>query len=520
MVYMEHGMWEILEVLRRHHRGENNVKIAKSTHRSRNTVKRYLVLATRLGWQRSQEPTEAIALEVFKQLRPGPSLEKLGSVEKILQVHRERISLWLSPSNGTKGLKLTKVHQLLQREAVVVSYASLFHFAKKYCEFRQKKHTVRLAESTPGEIAEVDFGRLGLVYDNLSGLYKFAHALIITLTYSRHQYVQVSFSQKLQDLIRGLENAWFFFGGTPQKVILDNMKCAIAKADRYDPVFSRVLNEYAEYRAITLDPAVVRHPTGKAQVERNVQYVRENFFRGQEWLNLEQVQREVIKWCLEVAGTRKHGTTLKCPLQEFEDVEKSTLRPLLKERFDPPQWAECKVHPDHHIQFHKALYSVPTQFVGKSVSVRGDKSLVRIYYQGEQIKIHQTVASGKRATDFDDYPKEQSAYARREPKRMIESAQELGPAVGLFMERLLGKDCPWYRLRQAQKLLRLANLCGSARLNEACHRANAFQIENVKQVESILRLGLKAQTEPFQEAQVIPIQTRFMRPQGSFSEGT
>lgn len=517
MTYMEYGMWEILDVLRRHHRGDSNVKISNSTKRSRNTVKRYLKTATSLGWVQTEEPNEAIASRVLQHLRPGPPQNKPGNTEKILRPHHERINQWLFPPDGKRGLKLTKVQQLLKDEGISVHYDALIRFVRKHCDFGKAKVTVRMAETKPGEIAEVDFGRLGPVYDNPSGKNKIAHALLVTLPYSRHQYVHISFFQKLPDLIRALEDAWFFFGGTTLKLIIDNMKCAVTKADRYDPIFSRTFNEYADYRGITIDPAIVRHPTGKPHVERNVQYVRENFFRGRDWLNIEEVQREVIKWCLEIAGTRKHGTTLKYPLREFEDVEKATLLPLVKDRYDPPDWAECKVHPDHHIQFHKAFYSVPTQYVGKLVSVRGDKSLVRIYSNGEQIKLHQTVQAGKRATDFDDYPKNQSAYAGRDPNYMIANAMRLGPEIGIFMKRFLSGTCPWSRLRQAQKLLRLANLCGAKKLNDACERGNAFQIENVKQIENILRRGLESQTNSPIEAKIIPFKPQYLRPEGSFS---
>ena len=115
-----------------------------------------------------------------------------------------------------------------------------------------------------------------------------------------------------------------------------------------------------------IDAAVPRHPTGKPVVERNVQYLRESFFRGETWLDRDHVQREAVRWCVEVAGQRIHGTTRRRPLVVFENDEKPKLQTARAERFDPPVWAEAKVHPDHHIQFQKGLYSVPTRHVGKS----------------------------------------------------------------------------------------------------------------------------------------------------------
>jgi len=59
--------------------------------------------------------------------------------------------------------------------------------------------------------------------------------------------------------------------------------------------------------------------------------------------------------------------------------------PLQAERFETPTWARCKVHPDHHIRFGQALYSLPTRWIGCRVEVRGDRSLVRIYLHGELV---------------------------------------------------------------------------------------------------------------------------------------
>ena len=139
----------------------------------------------------------------------------------------------------------------------------------------------------------------------------------------------------------------------------------MVKADRYEPAFQRTMGEYAEHRGFVIDPAVVGHPKGRPIVEPAVPYVRESFFRGEQWLDLAHVQREARHWCMEIAGRCIHGTTRQRPLVVFEEVEHACLRPVNGPRFDAPQWAEPKVHPDHHVQFLKALYSVPTRYVGK-----------------------------------------------------------------------------------------------------------------------------------------------------------
>ena len=520
MAYREVGMWEILEVLRRVYRGESQVTIARATGHTRKTIRRYTRTARKRGWtpDGSQEPDEALAQAVAQRLRPVPVAPEPGESEAQLRPHRARIEAWLRPDDGGRGLRLTKVHALLEREGIRVPYSSLHRFATQHCGFQDRRRlTVRVAEVAPGELAEVDFGRLGLVWDPEAGRRRVLHALIVTLVHSRHQYVHVTHSQTLPDLIEGLEDAFAWFGGVPTRVVLDNLKAAVTKADRYDPTFQRTFAEYARHRGFVIDAAVPRHPKGKPHVERGVQYLRESFFRGETWLDRDHVQREAVRWCLEIAGPRIHGTTRQRPLAVFENVEKPALRPLERERFDPPTWGRCKVHPDHHVQFQKALYSVPTRHVGQRVWVRGDSKLIRVFVDGECVKTHGRVAEGCRSTDYRDYPPERAPYAMRDPESVIREARRHGAHVGRFAEKLLAGTFPWAKLRQAQKLLRLGHKYGFPRLDAACRRALAFDLVNTKRLERIVVHGLEPLGDPEAPGQLVLLPTRFLRPADHFT---
>jgi transposase len=522
MAYREVEMWEVLNVLRRIGRGENTSAVARATGHSRTTVRRYVATAETLGWSPGvAEPTEALAASVTARHHPARG-RRPGEAEEQLLAHRERIEGWLKPRPGEKrGLRLTKVHELLVREGVEVAYSSLHRFAVKHCGFGVRaRATVRMAACEPGELAEVDFGRLGLVPHPESGRRRTLWAMPVVLGHSRHEYVHVTHSQRIGDLIGGLEDAWAFFGGVPRRLVLDNLAAAVTKADRYDPVFQRTFEEYARYRGFVIDPAPPRMPTGKPVVERNISYVRESLFRGENWRDAQHVQEQAIVWCLKVAGMRIHGTTRKRPLAVFETEERAQLLPLTRERYDPPSWAQGKVHPDHHVQFAKALYSVPTRYIGQAVWIRADCKLVRIYARGELVKTHERQPPGGRSTDHDDYPKELTSYTLRDPQRLIRQAKDLGAEIGRFMHQLLSGELPWSRIRQGQKLLRLADRYGPHRLDAACRRALAFELLNVRRVESILRQDLEQLdllSEDHQEAQVIPIQSRFLRSPKSFT---
>jgi hypothetical protein len=475
----------------------------------RNTVKKYLRLAYKKGFTlEGPGDLERIAAEVLTELNaslPGP----VPSKGQALLPHQEEIKRWIE----NEHLTLTKIHIKLTRLGIETTYSNLYRFVASEIGLPSRS-TVRMAETEPGEVAEVDFGRLGLLYDPESEKKRFIYALVVTLVFSRHQYVAVSLTQDLPVLISGLEDAWQFFGGVTKRVIVDNLRAAVVKSDRYVPVFNRTFLEYSEHRGFIIDPAPAYMATGKPTVEREVPYVRKNFFQGETFRSLAHIQEEAIKWCTETAGMRVHGTTRKRPLIVFTEEEKGELLPLVKERFDTPSWANPTVHPDHHVRIGYGLYSAPTAYIGKKVDARKDSRLVRLYYKGQLIKTHPVVLPGKRSTDYGDYPKEKTAYAMRSCSYHIEKAEEIGISCMAFMELLLVGAFPWARLRQAQKLLRLPEKYGKDRVEHACKRALSFDLIDVRRVEGMITKGLE-KTEGMSMGKVIA-PARFARPASYF----
>ena len=84
------------------------------------------------------------------------------------------------------------------------------------------KATVRMEDTPPGEVAEADFGRLGMIIDPETGRRRVVWAMVIVLCHSRHCFVWPMHLQKLEDVISGLETAWAFFGGMPKYLVIDN----------------------------------------------------------------------------------------------------------------------------------------------------------------------------------------------------------------------------------------------------------------------------------------------------------
>lgn len=211
MAHKEYGMTDIIDILRRAKAKDGIRCIVRATGIARNTVRSYLRLAAEHGFTHevSNDSLPDIAGAVFRSIHDSGRNDPATGASAPLVAHRELIADWLDKD----ALSVTKVQIKLQRMGVAIGYSTLYRYACEELGFGGPKVTVRMAETAPGEVAQVDFGKLGLVYDPETKRNRVLHALLVTLISSRHQYVYTTHRQDINALITGIEEAWEFFGG-------------------------------------------------------------------------------------------------------------------------------------------------------------------------------------------------------------------------------------------------------------------------------------------------------------------
>jgi len=519
MSFRELTMIDVKEVLRRWSAGQGDRQIGREAGVDRKTVARYTDAARRLSLDRRLEVTDEIVHQVAQCVQSRPLHTPSDGWSDVAQ-HRERIEAWLRGDKETRPLRLSKVHRLLVRDhALQASYGTLRRFAMQELGWRKKVPTVRVDDPAPGQEAQVDFGKMGLLLDTETGQRRTLWALIVTLSFSRHQFVWPTFRQTTEVVCEGLDRAWMFFMAMVVSIIPDNTKAMINDPDALSPTLVPSFLDYVQARGLFVDPARVRSPKDKPRVENQVAFVRESWFDGETFTSLDDARRSAEHWCREIAGTRVHGTTRRIPLEVFETVEKATMRPAPEALFDVPIWIDkAKVHPDHHIQVAQALYSVPSAYLRKHVRVRADRSVVKIYFGTELIKMHERQPAGGRATDPADYPKEKAVYALRDINTLLTRAKDKGVHVGIYADRLLGGPLPWTRMRQAYALLALCDKYGTGRVEAICQSALAFDVLSVSRIAKMLKSAAKP-TRPEEEVEGKVVQLplpRFVRPTEQF----
>jgi hypothetical protein len=101
----------------------------------------------------------------------------------------------------------------------------------------------------------------------------------------------------------------------------------------------------------------------------------------------------------------------------------------------------------------KALYSLPTCFVGKRLRARADRSTVRFYEGATLVKTHARQVPGGKSIDPSDYPEHKTAYALRDLAFLEQQASKHGESIGRFAHALLDTPLLWTRMRSVYALL-------------------------------------------------------------------
>jgi transposase len=514
MAFREVRVFEVREVLRLWLAGEGFRSVERLSQVDRKTVRRYVTAAGSLGLVRDggvEQLTDVFIGMVVEAVRPHRS-DGHGEGWRLLAARHDQITVWVDDD-----LTGVKIHELLGRRGVVVPLRTVQRYLREVCgRHRGQGPTVRVADGEPGDELQVDFGKMGLLFDPDCGRRRTVYALIFTACYSRHCFVWLSFRQTTEAVIDGFEAAWAFFGGVFATVIPDNMSAIVDDADALEPRLNQAFVEYAQARGFRVDPARVRRPKDKPRVERSVSFVRSSFFAGEDFVDLAEAQRRVEEWCRERAGMRIHGTTQCRPIELFQVEEQPRLLPAPTARYDLPVYATAKVHRDHHIEVAKALYSIPGDLIGRRVDVRADRTLVRVFHRGQLIKVHPRQAPGHRVTDPDDLPSDKTVYAMRDLNRLKQMAAVHGDAIGVYAAALLDIPLPWTKMRQVYRLLGLVKKWGPQRVEAACARALEAEAVNVNLIGRMLERGTeRTEIQPTLPGTVIP--ARFARDPAHFA---
>ncbi len=473
-------MFEYRQIIVRMRSGDSDRALAKAGLIGRPKAKALRQLAQSQGWL---DPAHPLPDDTALSLALNPSTKAASALSSV-EPYRDQVSEWVK-----QGIQSKTIHQTLVRNhGYTGSYSSVYRFTRSI-KPRLPKATMHLAFA-PGEAAQIDFGAGPTLVDTCTGELIKTHFFLMTLCWSRHQYAEIVLDQKVATWLQCHRHAFEWFGGVPQKLIIDNAKCAITKACRHDPVVQRAYVEYAEGYGFKIDALPPREPQMKGRVESGIKYLKNNFLPLRDLRGLTDANQQLQAWIIEEAGNRIHGSTQEQPLKRF-NIEKPLLKPLPEVAPELAVWAKVKVHRDTHLQFEKCLYSVPFKLIGQQLWLKATPVTVRIYRDHELVAVHARLhRPGSRATLDDHLPPNAIAWKMRDPQWCLEQSQRIGTHCHQLI-RTLFADRVLDNLRAAQGIIRLRDRYGSPRLEAACQRALSYNNPRYRTVKTILEKGLE-----------------------------
>jgi transposase len=336
----------------------------------------------------------------------------------------------------------------------------------------------------PGEAMQVDWGACGhLAIGNTS---RRVSVLAAVLCYSRLCYIEFSLSEKKADFYRCVTHALEFFGGSPRKIIVDNLKTAVVEGSGRNASFHPEFLELCGHFCMQAVACAARDPESKGTVEAKVRYVKHNALQGRddELTCWDDYHALAVYWRDQVANVRLHETTRQRPVDRFEQ-ERTSLRALPRLAFNTDEVLSAVASSHARVRFDSNRYSVPAEVARKTVLVRADDRQVRIFYQGDQVACHARGFERRQLILQAEHQLQAEKTRRRQRKNQVEEAFDaLGSEAQEFHLKLLKR--PVKPIVHLRRLLKLAHVYGRGNLIAALRVALKYETYDAEYVQAIL----------------------------------
>lgn len=377
------------------------------------------------------------------------------------------------------------------------------HFHRKYSK---AKGSLKL-EHIAGHEMFVDFaGKKLEIVDKDTGEVRPVEVFVSILPCSQYTYVEASATQNRNDFISCCKNALHFYGGVPKAIVSDNLKSAVTRASKHEPVINRSFKDFASHYGCVINPTRVYAPQDKALVENAVHLTYQRIYyplREMTFFSIEELNREIRRLLTEYNKLLFKRKEAGRP-ELFQTIERGYLKPLPAEQYEIKDYRRAKVQKMGYVYFSpdKSYYSVPYRYIGKQTQIHYTQKHIEVYYNHQRIAIHQrNHATGSYNTNSDHLSSTHQAYLGRNPDYFKNKAAAHGEhVVGCVEHILTSVDYPEIGYKRVIGLLQLHKAYGSDRLNRACRMALNAGIPSYTRIKNILKNNMDKATILYNES--------------------
>ena len=192
---------EYREILRRIKLHQTIREIHRDTGYSTELIRKVRDIATGQGWLASA--TLVDEHDIAKHLNDHKT--KSHSLDQI----KDKLKDWVEC-----GYTYLVIAQLINDRGYDYNEITIRRYIK--ANFPKANKAICRRQFNPGEIAEVDFGYLGLMYDESEQRHRKVWLFRMRLNYSGYSYRELVFGQQMDVFFQGHVHAFEYFGGVPR----------------------------------------------------------------------------------------------------------------------------------------------------------------------------------------------------------------------------------------------------------------------------------------------------------------
>jgi transposase/5S rRNA maturation endonuclease (ribonuclease M5) len=332
--------------------------------------------------------------------------------------HREWIEKQLEVGRNAMAIYQDLVEQF--------GFTHRYNSVKRFVRGLKKKdpHQYDRLEFLPGEESQVDYGT-GAPALHESGKYRRPRLFVMVLKYSGRAFRKVVWKSSKETWCRLHEEAFRYFGGCPQYVMLDNLKEGVIKPDIYDPDLNVLYAAMLSHYGVVADPARVRDPNRKGTVENGVKHTQDTALKGRRFDTIEAQNDWLRHWEERWAAQRIHGRA-KRQVEELFQEERPYLLPLPLMPFVYFRQETRTVYDDGTIQVGNCYYAASPAPLYSEVVVRIYDEEIEIL-DPRRMEVIRRHPRGKRPGSLIMEPRDRMFNPSRQTDRLFSQAEMIGP---------------------------------------------------------------------------------------------
>ena len=482
-------MSKIKQIIRLYQSGTSKRTIACKTGISRNTVKKYLHLVKSRGYSYEEflKLDDQSIDEVLKEEHPMGK-ERLSNLEAFLPYMEKELR-----RTGVNRWVLWEEYK--RKHPAGYSYGQFCHHYQQWSKYTD---SCMHFEHKAGDKVFVDYaGKKLQIVDKQTGEIKSVEVFVAILGASQLTYVEASYSQQLEDFIGSMQSALIYFEGVPAAIVPDNLKSAVTKSNKYEPMLNEHFADFGFHYDTHILATRSYKPRDKAMVEKAVSIVYSRIYaplRNRTFYSLSELN-QAIKELLEAYNTVKFKSRDHSRRDLFNSLEKQALKPLPKEAYQIKHYTLATVQKNSHVYLSKDkhYYSAPFRFTGKKVKICYTKSKVEIYNNYQRIAIHQRDRKPYGYTTIKEHmPTAHQFVSEWNPDKFINWAKAYGQSVHEYIIRVLDNhQHPEQNYKSCIGILSLEKKYSKHRLNQACKRGLYYNNYSYRVIKNILERGLE-----------------------------